>query len=61
MKVNELNIPFLKQCKSGNFLLPAGSCVHVSGETTLPIAVEAARPDVTRKIFVLIKTSNNSF
>jgi 2-dehydro-3-deoxyphosphooctonate aldolase (KDO 8-P synthase) len=43
MKVSELNIPLIKYCESGNFLLLAGPCVVESEEMTFRVAEEVAR------------------
>ncbi len=61
MKVSELNIPLSEQCEGGNFLLPAGTSIAESEETTHRIAAEVARPDVIQKKSILIITSIKSF
>jgi 2-dehydro-3-deoxyphosphooctonate aldolase (KDO 8-P synthase) len=43
MKVSELNIPFLKYCEGGNYLLLAGPCVVESEEMTFRVAGEVVR------------------
>jgi len=57
MKVNELNIPFLKYSEGGNFLLLAGPCVVESEEMTFRVAGEVTRVADKYQIPLIFKSS----